>query len=107
MPCTFPFGKKTQPPSLCVCICAPLHFLPIPNTYALTLMAHVFSMLLFSAFIWSEFALNEVNFAQPNSSSYKICHKCPDLEILYGEKKSTQLHTTQLYLETDVLPPLS
>lgn len=82
----------------------PLHFLPIPNTYALTFMAHVFLMLLFSAFIWFEFALNEVNFAQPNSSSYKICHKWPDLAILYREKKS--VHTTQLYLETDVLLPL-
>lgn len=36
-------------------------------------MAHIFFMLLFSAFIWFGFVFNEVNFAQPNSSSYKIC----------------------------------
>lgn len=65
-----------------------------------------FFMLLLSAFIWFGLVFNEVNFAQPSSSSYKICLKWADLVIFLWRGKG--LHpNTQLYLEPDVPgPPL-
>lgn len=82
-----------------------LHLLPAPNTHALPFMAHIF-MLLLSAFIWFGLVFNEVNFAQPSSSSYKICLKWADLVIFLWRGKV--LHpNSQLYLEPDVPgPPL-